>query len=312
MYPNQPRSLNLFFLLFASIVACSTEPQEKSNRYGSSLGSKAVPQLPNDLDATGTTKCQEDICEVKLDDRPATGPIAKAPASWCEQAGATKTGGQDLRELLATICKDGSPTQFMLTTLVPNAYQGSGEPQLFAVKPIDNSNRQVTAFFAVAVKMPITADEHFQRIAPADGNVNTEKGKIESQGGTPGSDIKVTPVPSNSDLNWVRGWTIDSSSTTKTKGFPSVNIKIRYTYELDHFQFENAGYMYTSNTKNAVETVKSYQVLNAVLDIDNSGYQIVIAKLAADDKGQAAKVRDAVKALATNLVKFTYLQSTKP
>ncbi len=297
--------------ILASIVNCSTEPATKSSRYGNSTSTRRVAADPKALDATPAKQCENDICEIPIDDSPVIGPVAKAQSSWCTSAAATKTGGEELGELLATICKDGSPTQFMLNNLVPNAFKGSGEPQLFAVKPIETANRLVSAFFAVAIKMPISADDHFNRIAPADGTIDTEKGKIQSQGGTPGNDIKVTPVTTKDDRDWIRGWVIDSNSTMKTTGFPAATIKIRYSYQMDHFKFEDAGYLYSAVMKNSVETVRGYQILNAVLDIDGSGYQIVIAKIAADDKGQAAKVRDAVKSLATNLVKFLYQQSTK-
>ncbi|MBM4252142.1 MAG: hypothetical protein FJ146_09240 [Deltaproteobacteria bacterium] len=295
----------------STIISCSSEPSTKSNRYGNATSTRDGSTTPRDLDAQQVQKCPDDICQVPIDNRPITGPVAEEPASWCTSAAATRTAGQDLAEHLATICKDGSPTQLMLNTLVPNAYKGSGEPQLFAIKPIENTNKTVSAFFAVAVKMPVTAAEHFQRIAPADGDVATEKGKIQSQGGTPGADVKVVPVSSKDDKDWVRGWTVDSNSSLKTAGFPSVTVKLRYNYQIDHFKFDDAGYLYTSQLKSSLETVKGYQTLNAVFDIDGTGYQLVIAKITADDKGQAAKVRDAVKSLASNLVKYLYQQSTK-
>jgi hypothetical protein len=57
--------------------------------------------------------------------------------------------------------------------------------------------------------------------------------------------------------------------------------------------------------------VTNYQILSAGLDVDGTGYQVMVAKISAQDKGQAAKVKDAVKNIASSLVKFMYSQSTK-
>jgi hypothetical protein len=302
-----------------SLIRCgdSSAPKSTSSRSGGSLSGKPSGSRRQGGDAQGTSKdpqgntCTDGICDVTIDDSPATGDHTKEPSSWCTLASATRVAGQELAEHLNTICKDGAPTQFMLSTLVPNAYAGSGEPQLYAVQPVDVSNKQVSAFFAVAIKMTITAAQHYERIAAWDGKVETEKAKIEAEGGTPANDVSVTPVAALSDKDWTRGWTINSSSSFKTKGFPSTTIKIRYNYQLDHYKFDNAGYMYASTIKQGLDTVKNFQMLDAALDIDGSGHQIVLVKISADDKGQAAKVRDAVKGLASNLVKFLYQQSTR-
>ncbi len=286
------------------LLACNSEPESTP---GPSKASKkptkpAVPRIP-------VGECDDGLCNTP----PVTKPIAveQAPtlATWCGTASSVRSVTQPLAEHFKQICTSTAPTEFLVNVLIPNAYTGAGEPQLRLIGDVGTGNGTVSAFFAIAIKLPVSAATHFERVGPRDGSVDTEKGKIQSQGSQPTNSVSVTPVSSNGDPSWVRGWMIDSSSTAKVNF--ATTIKTSFKYQLDHYKIGNAGFLYTSLLQNSVETVKNYQILNAMFDYNNSGYQILVAKISADDKGQASKVTDAVKNIAANLVKFIHQQSSR-
>ena len=293
------------------VVACSSEPQAQTSNRG---GADATKKIKKSAVEQPTEDHQGDVCEDGLCKAPATTPVA-APASpkaapptaWCAAAADTQAASQKLSALYDAICTGKVANTFFVNTLIPNAYSGSAEPQLYQVADITNSGGVVNAFFAIAIKMPITIASHFESVAPRDGEQSTEREKITAQGRKPGN-VTVTPAASNNDKGWIRGWTIDSPSTVKV-GLATVSA--RYVYRQDHYDLGESLYMYTSSLQKSYETVTNYQILSAGLDVDGTGYQVMVAKISAQDKGQAAKVKDAVKNIASSLVKFMYSQSTK-
>jgi hypothetical protein len=298
-------------ILTGLLAACSSEPQaQSSSRSGADATKKAkktaVEQPKEDNEGNA---CEDGLCKAPLTIPVAAPPSAKAapPTAWCAAAADTQAAGQKLSPLYDAICAGKVANTFFVNTLISNAYSGSGEPQLYQVSDITNSGGIVNAFFAVAIKMPITIASHFESVAPRDGDQNTERERITAQGRKPGN-VSVTPAASNNDKGWSRGWTIDSPSSAKA-GLATVNT--RYVYRQDHYDLGEGLFMYTSSLQKSYETVTNYQILTAGLDVDGTGYQVMVAKISAQDKGQAAKVKDAVKNIASSLVKFMYSQSTK-
>ena len=304
-----PRFVAGFALLGAlAAFACSSEPDS-----GSSGPSK--PSKPGGKKTTLAKRIPEGECDDDLCNRPPNPkPVATVPAlnTWCTSAASIQVASSQLAEQFKTICTSNAPTDYLVNTLIPNAFTGTGDPQLNLIGDIATSGGTVSAFFAVAIKMPKTAASHFEQVGPRDGTVDTEKGKITAQGSTPTKDVAVSQASSNGDPSWLRGWTVNSASTADVgNGFPKITVKTAYTYRIDHFKVGTAGYLYTSVLQSSKETVKNYQILDAVFDYQNSGYQIIVAKISADDKGQAAKVSDAVRNIASKLVKYLYDQSAK-
>ena len=300
---NSVPTAGLAALAIMMALACNSEPQSAGGGASTKKPAKKVTNPVGD-------ECVDDVCTSSSGDlqnaKVATGAKAVTPSSWCAAAAKTNTVSQNISDLFATLCKGSQATEFMVKTLVDSAFSGSGEPQLYAVQPISTANGTVSAFFAVAIKLPINAAKHFESVAPQDGSVETEKGKIKAQGSQPSGKITVTPTTS-SDNNWVRGWTVDTSSSAQVD---LATIKTSYVYQIDQFNFAEAGYLYTSRIKSSRETVTDYQILNAVLDITNNGYQFIVAKIAAKDQGHADQVTKAVKDIAAKLVKFSYSQAT--
>ena len=298
-------------ILAGLVAACSSDPQaQSSNRGGADATKKtkktAVEQPKED---NAGNACEDGLCKAPATTPVAAPPSAKAapPTAWCAAAADTQAAGQKLSALYDAICTGKVANTFFVNTLIPNAYSGSAEPQLYQVSDITNSGGIVNAFFAIAIKMPITIASHFGSVALRDGEQNTERERITAQGRKPGN-VTVTPAASNNDKGWIRGWTIDSPSSAKA-GLVTVNT--RYVYRQDHYDLSEGVYMYTSSLQKSFETVTNYQILTAGLDVDGTGYQIMVAKISAQDKGQAAKVKDAVKNIASSLVKFMYNQSTQ-
>ena len=293
--------------LLATVAACSspaeTTPAPKSGK--TSPGKK--PKVC--LTTCSNTGSDEDT---NIDNTPVADADPKKPSpttSWCKAAAGTNVASQSLSSLLGTLCSSGLGTAFLVNELIPKAYTGAGDVQPLEVQPVSAANKTISAFYAIAIKMPIGVKDHYTRVAPSDGDQATEIAKIKAEGPTPGT-VRITPVDSNSDTGWTRGWVIDAPSSVKSM----ITIQTGYAYQQDHYQLGTGLYLYASSFKQpspSSSAVKNYQVLTAAFDLDGAGYQVIVARISADDKGQPAKITEQVKATAAKFFKFQYDQSAR-
>ncbi|MBM4250819.1 MAG: hypothetical protein FJ146_02505 [Deltaproteobacteria bacterium] len=302
------RKLSYAFVSALLTFACNSEPEASSSPK---KPSGKPPRKPPKEIPVG--ECDDGLCNrpVKIT---AVAEKEKVPTltAWCTSAATVGAVSGQLADHFKQICATGAPTDFLVNTLIPNAYTGAGEPALNLIGKLGTDNGTVSAFFAVAIKMPINAATHYNNVGPRDGTVDTEKGKIQAQGSKPkDSAIAVTAASSNGDPSWTRGWVIDTNSSAEVNAFPKVTVETIFKYQMDHYKISDAGYLYASMLQKSIKTVKSYQILNAVLDYNNSGYQILVVKISADDQKQSEKVQDAVQKIASNLVKYMQQQSAR-
>ena len=289
-------------------IACSspaeTKPAPKSGK--SSPVKKTITCL------TSCGNGSDNVEAPDIDNTPVPDPDPKKPSpttAWCQAAAGTDVASQSLSSLFGTLCSSGLGTAFLVNELIPNAYSGSGEVQPVEVQPVTAANKTITAFYAIAIKMPIAVTDHYTRVAPSDGDQATEIAKITAEGPKPGA-VTITPVASSSDAGWKRGWLIDAPSSVKS----TITIQTGYAYQQDHYQLGTGLYLYASSFKQpspASSAVKNYQVLTAAFDLDGAGYQVIVAKISADDKGQPQKITEQVKATASKFFKFQYDQSAR-
>ena len=295
--------------LMAVAVACSspaeTTPAPKS-------GKTSPVKKPKVCLATCGAEATEEE-ETDIDDTPVPDADPKKPSpttAWCKAAAGTNVASQSLSPLFGTLCSSGLGTAFLVNELIPNAYTGSGDVRPVEVQPVTAANKTISAFYAIAIKMPIGVKDHYTRVAPSDGDQATETAKIRAEGPTPGT-VKITAVASNSDTGWKRGWVIDAPSSVKSG---LVTIQTGYAYQQDHYELGTGLYLYASTFKQASPSssaAKNYQVLTAAFDLDGAGYQVIVARITADDKGQPAKITEQVKATAAKFFKFQYDQSAR-
>ena len=295
--------------LLATATACSspaeTSPAPKSGK------TSPVKKPKTCLTNCSTEFDVEEDTDIDATPVPDADPKKPSPTTaWCKAAAGTNVASQSLSSLFGTLCSSGLGTAFLVNELIPKAYTGSGEVQPVEVQPVTAANKTISAFYAIAIKMPIRVKDHHTRVAPSDGDQATETAKIRAEGPTPGT-VKITAVASNSDTGWKRGWVIDAPSSVKSG---LVTIQTGYTYQQDHFELGTGLYLYSSTFKQpspSSSAVKNYQVLTAAFDLDGQGYQVIVARISADDKGQPAKITEQVKATAAKFFKFQYDQSAR-
>jgi hypothetical protein len=321
MVVKTPVILSSVVLLLATTWGCSTAPTPAGNTNASKQGGAnatgtdstgagsgtpgapaATPGTPAAAGAATTTPVDQ-----KTATAPATGATATNASGWCAAAAATsivKTPG--MAKPFAQLCANGQATTFLADTLVKTAYAGTGAPALQMINPISDPSGTVTAFFGVGIKLPLTSKVEFGAGALGQGSVANAIQLVKNQGDTPGA-ITSVPVASNPDKGWVRGWTIENIST---KAVAIVNIKTDYITQVDQYDLGGGYYMYTSQLKKSIETMKDYQLLTASFDINGVGYLLTVAQIAADDHGFSSIAIQAVSDIATATIKFMYTTAT--
>ena len=151
----------------------------------------------------------------------------------------------------------------------------------------------------------MTAETHFSTVAPQMGTQTEQAAQTQAEGATPGN-ITITAEASNPDTGWTRGWVIDSPSTAKST---LLTIKTDYTYQEDQYKLGTGLYMYTSRLTQSTAEITDYEMIIAVVDIGGVGYQLMVAKIAADDQGEPSTASSSVYSIGASLVKFFYTQS---
>jgi len=316
MVAKTPVILSSVVLLLATTWGCSTAPTPAGNtnapKGGGANANGTDPTTAGTPGATTTTPAAPGgATTTTVDQRtasaPATGATATNASGWCAAAAATsivKTTG--MVKPFAQLCANGQATTFLADTLVKTAYAGTGAPALQMINPISDPSGVVTAFFGVGIKLPLTSKAEFAGGALGQGSVANATQLIKNQGDTPGA-ITSVPLASNPDKGWVRGWTIENISS---KAVAIVTIKTDYVTQVDQYDLGGGYYMYTSQLKKSVETMKDYQLLTAAFDINGVGYLLTIVQIAAEDHGFSSIAIQTVSDIANATVKFMYTTAT--
>ena len=315
-------SIGPFLLVLASTWACSTAPTAGTPNSG--VGKQSAAASDGGTGGTGGTAGAGDAApaatpavagaaaatQTKVDPKAAAtaavGVNATSASGWCAAAGQTtivKTPG--MAKAFGLLCVGDKATDLLATTLVKTAYAGTGSPALQMINPIAAAGGTVTALFGVGIKLPITSKAEWD-LAPGQGSVANAIQLIKNQGDTPGK-VTATPVASNPDKGWARGWTVQNASS---KQVAIVTIKTDYITQVDQYNFGNGYYMYTSQIKKSIDTMKDYQLLTASFDIGGVAYLLSISQIAADDHGFADIAKTTVTDIATATIKFQYTIAT--
>ena len=311
---------SLLLLMTCGIAASSltiscNSPQPATAPSSQSPGSASPSPSPGGGCSPSSSWCAKPIPDPAPGGQPSPPPSPSSPfALWCSDAAKTSVVTQKLPDLYGVLCAQGQANNFFASTLISSAYAGgAGSPQLYAAgTAADNGDSGGTfrAFYAASIKLPITIESHYQNVAVLDGQVSTIQSQISAEGGKPQSGTSVQPATS-SDTDWTRGWTIRAQS--HTGGIP--DIVSDYVYQEDHYNLASSAsanqglYMYTSALQQSIQTVTDYRVLIAGLDYNGSGYLFVVAKIAANDHGQANQAQSSVQTIASKLISFLYQQS---
>ena len=314
MVVKTPIIFSSVVLLLATAWGCSTAPTPAGNSNASRAGGANAKGTDSTIPGTPEAPAPTPDAPTTTPVDPTTskapappGPTATTASGWCAAAGATsvvKTTG--MVKPFAQLCANGQATTFLADTLVKTAYAGTGSPALQMINPIADPSGTVTAFFGVGIKLPLTSKDEFAGGALGQGKVANAIQLVKNQGDTPGA-ITSVPEASNPDKGWVRGWTIENISS---KAVAIVTIKTDYVTQVDQYDLGGGYYMYTSQLKKSVETMKDYQLLTAGFDINGVGYLLTVVQIAAEDHGFATIAIQTVSDIANATIKFMYTTAT--
>lgn len=226
---------------------------------------------------------------------------------FCEKAAQTEAIQKNLSDYFEYFCVDGTPTKFLTTTLVESAYEGVGDPIIKKIKDWhdDPKARLTTGFVGVGIKLPISIQEHFEKLAPLAGNEATIQATAEAFGGI--SEIsKVLKTHSNDGEYHVRGWTIEQRASKKLEAIDKT-VATHTISRMDHYELEKGSvYLYTQYVTESKETIKDMMMLTAGIQIGNDSYLLTISRVVLMNQGFHPLAVEAIKTGATGLSKLNY------
>ena len=226
--------------------------------------------------------------------------------SWCLAAAKTKiVQAAKIAPLFDELCQNGTPTAFFVA-LVSSPYQGSGTLQVQYINPPTDSNGHVTSLFGVAEKGTLTSEAAFQKNALTQGDQAQITKSIAAGGSTPVS-VTVTPVNSNSDQGWVRGWQIHAVSTDQI--IPGIlEITSDYTHSDDQYDLGSKSFMLVSQTVQAASNsvIKDLNTLSAAFNGDGGGYLVTLGNVDAADEGVPSVAISTVKSSIVKRLTYVY------
>lgn len=223
---------------------------------------------------------------------------------WCSKAQETKpiTSGR-LKSLLAEFCDGSQPRELLTKTLISSAYLGTGEPKLTDLKPLvsQGTTRTSSYLFAVAIKIPISIKDHFEKVSPKAGDVAEIKKLQESTGAK--ATVTLQKTHTGDGPYQVQGW---STQSVAVKTVFITSIESQATSRNDTFKFvDGEQYLYSQSTyandpvTNAPpKTVKYFDYLAAGVKIGDSHYLITVVNVALDNYGFATTAETEIRKLA--------------
>lgn len=237
----------------------------------------------------------------------------KAFGLFCERAAETKAVQDKLGSYLEKLCNGGKPTKTFTSALIKSAYDGSNEPSLKKMGEWeeDKANKTTAGFFGVGIKIPISIEDHFNKVGPNGGNKDVIKSVIESTPGTTVDLVEIKQTHEKDDKYQIRGWTVEQKTTRVLE-----KLKIKATTHTisrsDQFELEKGSvYLYTSYITESIETIKNFETLTAGVKIGDDSYLLTISYVKIDNKGVHAAAQTTIKDTAGDVVRQMYDQAKK-
>lgn len=223
---------------------------------------------------------------------------------WCAKAAKTKPVQGDLKDLFGDLCNGSKATDLFKTGLLGVTYQGEGEPQLKAIEALgsDKATKETRFHFGVAIKLPISAATHFNKVGPRAGDEAAQKELAEASGATAEVDIKKTYKKDGT--NHVRGWLVYAKVSKKTSG---INVITETETRSDQFQLEeDKHFLYTQHVTKAVQTVKKFDMVTAGIQAGADAYLLTVVSVVVNNKSFASTAEKELKKTATTTIKEMY------
>jgi len=245
--------------------------------------------------------------EVSVDD-------AAAFQLWCDKAGETEIVKGKMKVFYNRFCEDGKPTTLFTSKLIKIAFDGSGDPETTMVEDYEHVSTgflagTAEATFGTCLDIPITIENHFEKVGPKQGDVESLKKLAEKQGAiidNPDKPLTITidEKYDNDGKYHVRGWKIHSISQ---KPIIIGTIKTDTLIRADQFELEKGkAYMYTQYMLDGKEGILDYDQFAAGIQLGDKTYLVTQGHVKADSKGQKDTAEEEMPKAAKILIQSNY------
>ncbi len=229
---------------------------------------------------------------------------------WCTKVLETKpfSSGR-LKPLLGDFCDGPTAKPLLKETLIASAYVGSGDPKFTDILPLSsNAATRTTSYrFGVAIKLPLSLKDHFDRAAPKMGDMAEIK-KLQESTGAVATVTVSAPILADGPFH-TQGWSVKS---TAIKQVLVQSVTSEATTRSDLFKLVDAKqYLYSQYTDKAfpVKTIKNFDYIGAGITVENNSYIIAVVDISMDNLGFSSVAENEVKTLAINGIKQIYTQA---
>jgi hypothetical protein len=294
-------------------AACSESAQKGSNQKEPASTSKTKDDDGNDDDDDDGDPSDDgegDEGSGEEGDGEPSADDGKVFALFCERAAETKAAKDKLGDYLEKFCSGGKATDVLSSKLIKDSYAGSGDPKLKKMGEwVDDPDDKTTeGFFGVGIKLPISIEDHFNKVGPKAGDEANIK-KLAETGGSVVEIAKIVEEHKEDGKYHVRGWTIEQKLTKELE-----QIKLKATAHTigrsDQHELEKgSAYLYTQYLTESKQTIKSFDMLTAGIKVGSDSYLLTVARVKLENKGFPPVAKDTIKETASELVKTMYKEA---
>jgi hypothetical protein len=203
---------------------------------------------------------------------------------FCTSAAETKLLSRaGLKALHGELCEGATPKALLTTTLIANAYAGSGTIPFTTLRALASDGRaEITSMrFAYAIKMPTGAKDYFDRVLPKTLEPEGLKAVVEGPGGT--AAVKLLESYTKDGPHHVRGVLANQVLQKQVQGR---DVTVESDTRTDQFLIEDgATYMVTTTVMRAVSSIYSQDTLSALVKVGDQSYFITVVDAAVRNRG---------------------------
>lgn len=289
--------------LMALTYACS-ESSKSSNQKAPEASTKGKSTNAGD----GGGDDEEDSEETKEAGETVAKGADKVFTEFCELAGETQVAQDELADYYGRFCKGGKPTELLTKSLIKGAYDGGETPSMKKIEDWseDKEAKTTTGFFGNGIALPISAQKHFDTVAPNGGDEETLD-SLASAGGAEGkSEVQETYEKGDLGDTYERGWKVHQ---TISKTIPGINLKVTTETIARTDQWllkKNSAYLYTSRLLEGVKSIKTFDMFTACLQVGDDAYLLTLAKIEVENKGFHSVAVKEIQNTASSIIKAMY------
>lgn len=205
--------------------------------------------------------------------------------SFCTAAQVVQSKSQSLPTLLAEICDGETANSPLITKFIKNAYDGSSSLKFHTFKPLSSDERSqtTTVRYGFALKLPSTARDHFDGVAPMQFDPEGLKAFVQLPGGT--ATVSILENYENDGDYHVRGILARQKLVKKVMG---LSIPIESETRYDHYMLEDDKYyLYTSTIIKPIVGINATDTLSLVIQDGDNAYLIALVDIESPNQGFA-------------------------